>query len=215
VFERFTERARRVVVLAQEESRMLDHNYIGTEHLLLGLLHEGEGVAVKALESLGLSLEAVRQQVESTIGRGQTPPPGHIPFTKRAKLAMELSLREALALGHNYIGTEHILMGVLREGTGVATQVLTTMGADLEKVREQVVQLLSGYSESGQAETVAAGEIQSAATKGPSCPKCRKPLAETAVSRVLDVPDTELEGQKYAVTIVFCRQCGTSLGTLA
>ncbi len=145
MFERFTDRARRVVVLAQEEAKMLNHNYIGTEHILLGLIHEGEGVAAKALESLGISLDAVREQVQDIIGQGQQQPTGHIPFTPRAKKVLELSLREALQLGHNYIGTEHILLGLIREGEGVAAQVLIKLGADLNKVRQQVIQLLSGY----------------------------------------------------------------------
>ncbi len=145
MFERFTDRARRVVVLAQEEARMLNHNYIGTEHILLGLIHEGEGVAAKALESLGIALEGVRAQVEEIIGQGQQSPSGHIPFTPRAKKVLELSLREALQLGHNYIGTEHILLGLIREGEGVAAQVLVKLGADLNRVRQQVLQLLSGY----------------------------------------------------------------------
>ena len=145
MFERFSQRARRVVVLAQEEARMLDHNYIGTEHILLGLIREGEGVAGRALESLGISLEAVRQQVEQIIGRGQQAPSGHIPFTPRAKKVLELALREAQQLGHNYIGTEHILLGLIREGSGVAAQVLVTLGADLNRARQQVVRLLHGY----------------------------------------------------------------------
>lgn len=145
MFERFTDRARRVVVLAQEEAKMLNHNYIGTEHILLGLIHEGEGVAAKALESLGISLDAVREQVQDIIGQGQQQPTGHIPFTPRAKKVLELSLREALQLGHNYIGTEHILLGLIREGEGVAAQVLVKLGADLNRVRQQVIQLLSGY----------------------------------------------------------------------
>jgi ATP-dependent Clp protease ATP-binding subunit ClpC len=155
MFERFTDRARRVVVLAQEEARMLNHNYIGTEHILLGLIHEGEGVAAKALESLGISLEGVRQQVEEIIGQGQQAPSGHIPFTPRAKKVLELSLREALQLGHNYIGTEHILLGLIREGEGVAAQVLVKLGADLNRVRQQVIQLLSGYQ--GGKETAGTG----------------------------------------------------------
>src|SRR6476619_773616 len=155
MFERFTDRARRVVVLAQEEARMLNHNYIGTEHILLGLIHEGEGVAAKALESLGISLEAVRQQVEEIIGQGQQAPSGHIPFTPRAKKVLELSLREALQLGHNYIGTEHILLGLIREGEGVAAQFLVKLGADLNKVRQQVIQLLNGYQSKEPAGTAA------------------------------------------------------------
>ncbi|MGA9312708.1 MAG: ATP-dependent Clp protease ATP-binding subunit [Pseudonocardiaceae bacterium] len=153
MFERFTDRARRVVVLAQEEARMLNHNYIGTEHILLGLIHEGEGVAAKALESLGIALEGVRQQVEEIIGQGQQAPSGHIPFTPRAKKVLELSLREALQLGHNYIGTEHILLGLIREGEGVAAQVLVKLGADLNRVRQQVLQLLSGYQGKEPAES--------------------------------------------------------------
>ncbi|HVM11094.1 MAG TPA: ATP-dependent Clp protease ATP-binding subunit [Actinomycetota bacterium] len=162
MFERFTDRARRVVVLAQEEARLLNHNYIGTEHILLGLIHEGEGVAAKALESLGISLEAVRQQVEEIIGQGQSTPAGHIPFTPRAKKVLELSLREALQLGHNYIGTEHILLGLIREGEGVAAQVLQKLGADLNRVRQQVIQLLSGYTggkEPGAAEQAPQGSM--------------------------------------------------------
>ncbi|WP_427136543.1 ATP-dependent Clp protease ATP-binding subunit [Pseudarthrobacter sp. S9] len=144
MFERFTDRARRVVVLAQEEARTLNHNYIGTEHILLGLIREGEGVAAKALESLGISLEGVREQVQETVGQGQQSQPGHIPFTPRAKKVLELALREALQLGHNYIGTEHILLGLISEGEGVATQVLVKLGADLDQVRQQVIQLLAG-----------------------------------------------------------------------
>ena len=172
LFERFTDRARRVVVLAQEEARLLNHSYIGTEHILLGLIHEGEGVAAKALESLNISLEAVRAQVEEIIGQGGSSPSGHIPFTPRAKKVLELSLREALQLGHNYIGTEHILLGLLREGEGVATQVLVKLGADLGKVRQQVIQLLSGYQGPGTKNEApggtAAGAKEDAGEKGGS-----------------------------------------------
>jgi ATP-dependent Clp protease ATP-binding subunit ClpA len=147
MFEQFTDQARRVVVLAQEEARRLNHNYIGTEHLLLGLLSEGEGVAAEALERMGVSLEAVRAQVQERIGQGQSAPNGHIPFTPRAKKVLELSLREALQLGHNSIGTEHILLGLIREGESVAAQVLVGFGADYARVREQVVRLLSGEGE--------------------------------------------------------------------
>src|SRR5215207_5119197 len=143
MFERFTDRARRVVVLAQEEARHLDHNYIGTEHILLGLIHEGEGVAARALTALDISLEAVRSQVREIIGQGESPPTGHIPFTPRAKKVLELSLREALALGHNYIGTEHILLGLIREDEGIAAQVLAGHGADLDQARQEVVRLLA------------------------------------------------------------------------
>jgi ATP-dependent Clp protease ATP-binding subunit ClpC len=144
MFERFTERARRVVVLAQEEARMLNHDWIGTEHVLLGLLHDGEGVAAAALVAMDISLAAVRREVEEIIGRGEAAPVGHIAFTPRAKKVLELSLRESLQLGHNYIGTEHILLGLIREGDGVAAQVLARLGADLNRVRDQVIQLLHG-----------------------------------------------------------------------
>ena len=142
MFERFTDRARRVVVLSQEEARLLNHNYIGTEHILLGLIREREGVAARALESLKISLESVRRQVREIIGPGGSSPSGHIPFTPRAKKVLELSLREALQLGHNYIGTEHILLGLIREGEGVAAQVLGNLGASMARVRERVIHLL-------------------------------------------------------------------------
>jgi ATP-dependent Clp protease ATP-binding subunit ClpC len=177
MFERFTDRARRVVVLAQEEARLLNHSYIGTEHILLGLIHEGEGVAAKALESLSISLDAVRAQVEEIIGQGGSSPSGHIPFTPRAKKVLELSLREALQLGHNYIGTEHILLGLLREGEGVATQVLVKLGADLGKVRQQVIQLLSGYQGPG-----AKGEAAGSA----AAPGNKEESGEKGGSQVLD-----------------------------
>jgi ATP-dependent Clp protease ATP-binding subunit ClpA len=145
MFERFTDRARSVVVLAQEEARLLNHDYIGTEHILLGLIHEGEGIAAKALESLGISLEAVRQQVQEVVGEGELAPSGHVPFTPRAKKVLELSLREAKRLGHKYIGTEHILLGLVREGEGVGAQVLVNLGAGLKGTRQAVVGLLGAH----------------------------------------------------------------------
>src|SRR5262249_3608080 len=157
MFERFTDRARRVVVLAQEAARLLNHDYIGTEHILLALIHDGQVVAPQALDSLHINLDAVRRQVEEIIGQGHAAPTGHIPFTPRAKKVLELSLREALQLGHNYIGTEHILLGLIREGEGVAAQVLQKLGADLNRVRQQVIQLLSGYS-GGKGEQTPGGE---------------------------------------------------------
>jgi ATP-dependent Clp protease ATP-binding subunit ClpC len=173
MFERFTDRARRVVVLAQEEARALNHNYIGTEHILLGLIQEGEGVAAKALESMGISLDAVRTEVKDIIGTGGHPPSGYIPFTPRAKKVLELALREALQLGHKYIGTEHILLGLIREGEGVAAQVLVKLGADLSRVRQQVIQLLSGYEgndeDNGGGEPATAG-VGSSADGAPSRP---------------------------------------------
>jgi Clp amino terminal domain, pathogenicity island component/ClpX C4-type zinc finger len=185
VFERFTDQARRVVVLAQEESRLLNHNYIGTEHLLLGLIHEGEGVAALTLESLGISLVHVRAQVEEIIGRGGTPPSGHIPFTPRAKKVLELSLREALQLGHDYIGSEHILLGLIREGEGVAAQVLVRLGAELPFVRQRVVEMLSGRGEYAPSVTPVMsesfGERRPSATirrRDPMCAFCRRDLSE-------------------------------------
>jgi ATP-dependent Clp protease ATP-binding subunit ClpC len=145
MFERFTDRARRVVVLSQEEARILNHDYIGTEHLLLGLIREGHGVAAKAMVSLGISPDSVRQQVEETVGRGQQAPAGHIPFTPQAKNVLRLALSESMALDHHYIGTEHILLGLMREGDGVAAQVLAQLGADRDQVRQQVIQLLRDY----------------------------------------------------------------------
>ncbi|NBU16059.1 MAG: NDP-hexose 4-ketoreductase, partial [Actinobacteria bacterium] len=180
MFERFTDRARRVVVLAQEEARKLNHSYIGTEHILLGLISEGEGVAAKALDSLSISLDAVRAQVEEIIGQGGSSPSGHIPFTPRAKKVLELSLREALQLGHNYIGTEHILLGLLREGEGVATQVLVKLGADLGRVRQQVIQLLSGYQGPG-----AKGEGQQSGG-GSSAGGGKEEAGEKGGSQILD-----------------------------
>jgi ATP-dependent Clp protease ATP-binding subunit ClpC len=144
MFERFTDRARRVVVLAQEEARMLHHDFVGTEHLLLGLLHEGGGTGAKALQALDISLEPARREVAEIRGRGHAAPTGHIAFTPRAKRVLELSLREALQLGHNYVGTEHLLLSLVREGEGVAAQVLVRLGADLNRVREEVIQLLPG-----------------------------------------------------------------------
>jgi ATP-dependent Clp protease ATP-binding subunit ClpC len=150
LFQRFSDSARRVVVLAQEEARKINHNYIGTEHLLLGLIQEGEGIAARALETMHVELDAVRSQVVEIIGLGSTPPSGHIPFTPRAKKVLELSLREALQLGHNYIGTEHILLGLIREGEGVAAKVLVKLGVDLERLRNHVLKMLSGATSAGE-----------------------------------------------------------------
>ncbi len=146
MFERFTDRARRVIVLAQEEARELNHNFIGTEHLLLGICREGEGVGARALVSLGVSLVAIREQIVEIIGRGGTQPSGHVPFTPRAKKILELALLEALRLGHEYIGTEHILLGIVREGDGVAAQVLQKRGLTLDVVRQRVIEILAGYT---------------------------------------------------------------------
>ncbi|MGH9077265.1 MAG: ATP-dependent Clp protease ATP-binding subunit [Acidimicrobiales bacterium] len=191
MFERFTDRARRVLVLAQEEARLLNHNFIGTEHILLGLIHEGEGVAAKALESLGISLEGVREKVEETIGPAGSSTAGSPPFTPRAKKVLELSLREALQLGHNYIGTEHMLLGLVREGEGVAAQVLVSLGADLSRVRQQVIQLLSGYQAGGGKEGVSAGsggpaQATEAPTGSPVLDQFGRNLTQLARERKLD-----------------------------
>jgi ATP-dependent Clp protease ATP-binding subunit ClpC len=209
VFERFTDRARKVVVLAQEEARLLDHNYIGTEHLLLGLIQEAEGVAAKVLESLDISLEAVRLQVEAIIGQGKGTPTGNIPFTPRAKKVLELSLREALQLGHNYIGTEHILLGLIREGEGVAAQVLQHLGASLDSVRQKVIELLSGYA--GPGRRFAVYEGQEEMTGPPRCPRCRAALAEHISFTVLTATEHQGEGSREVV-VSFCDSCGTALG---
>jgi ATP-dependent Clp protease ATP-binding subunit ClpA len=177
MFERFTERARRVVVLAQEEARELDHNYIGTEHLLLGILRDGEGVAARALDELGISRLAVREKVVTMIGRGGSTPSGHIPFTPRAKKALELSLREALQLSHNHIGTEHILLGLIREGEGVAAQVLIELGADLNRVRAKVLELVPA----SPAETMQAAGPARTAVSGPAMARIIRRLDDIAI----------------------------------
>jgi ATP-dependent Clp protease ATP-binding subunit ClpC len=165
MFERFTDRARNVVVLAQEEARLLKHNYIGTEHILLGLVRESEGIAAQALQALGIGLEAVREQVQEIIGTGQHAPSGTIPFTPRAKKVLELSLREAMQLGDSYIGTEHILLGLIREGEGVAAQVLVKLDGNLNKVRQQVIRMKAGTPTTEEMPAAAAGAAES--TGGP------------------------------------------------
>jgi ATP-dependent Clp protease ATP-binding subunit ClpC len=209
VFERFTDRARRVVVLAQQEARMLNHNYIGTEHILLALSHEAEGVAAKALESMDISLEAARQQVAEIIGRGQAPVPGHIPFTPRAKKVLELAFREAMQLGHNYIGTEHILLGLIREGEGVGAEVLQRLGADLNRVRQTVIQILSGYVPGAEEMPIEAWTPAS----GPRCSSCSLPLEGALAYRTLLAEPAEEEGDPISVFIVYCKNCGVVVRT--
>jgi ATP-dependent Clp protease ATP-binding subunit ClpC len=184
MFERFTESARRVVVLAQEEARMLDHNYIGTEHLLLGLIREGEGVAARVIESMGLTLEAAREQVEATVGRGSEPPSGHIPFTSRAKKVLELSLREALELNSSYIGTEHLLLGLMREGDGVGAQILERLAGPLPAVRGTVIELAG--SEPGPGGPGPDGPATVAASALPSLPRGRNPERDTRIALVTE-----------------------------
>ena len=192
MFERFTDEARRVLVLAQEEARLLNHNFIGTEHILLGLIHQGDGVAAQASGSLGIRLEAVRAQVVETIGPAGTSATGSPPFTPRAKKVLDLSLREALQLGHNYIGTEHILLGLVREAEGVAAQVLVGLGADLSHVRQRVIQLVSGAhvpapeSEGGGGPAARHVRVAAAAAQGcrsPPVTPISKPLRATRPSR--------------------------------
>jgi hypothetical protein len=195
VFERFTPRARRVLVLAQEEARLLNHTFIGTEHILLGLIHEGEGLAAKALEGFGISLEAVREKVEVTIGPSGSAPTGSPPFTPRAKKVLELSFREALQLGHDYISTEHILLGLVREGEGVAAQVLQALGADLGRVRQQVIQLLSGHQDEQSSDVI------DRATDQPRLNRLSEPLFGGHPRRILAGPKEELvaEGIHFRV----------------
>jgi ATP-dependent Clp protease ATP-binding subunit ClpC len=203
---------------------MLNHNYIGTEHILLGLVRERDGVAAKALDSLNIGLDAVRREVEEIIGQGQAAPTGHIPFTPRAKKVLELSLREALQLGHNYIGTEHILLGLIREGEGVAAQVLQKLGANLDRVRQTVIQLLAGYATGAEARKAVGGaemaemeeELGSeiaptavpAAEDAPMCPNCFASLEETLAVRILE----STEDEPAPVKVAFCRRCGVALG---
>jgi len=212
MFERFTDEARRVLVLAQEEARLLNHNFIGTEHILLGLIHQGDGVAAQALGSLGIRLEAVREAVEETIGPARTSTTGSPPFTPRAKKVLELSLRESLQLGHNYIGTEHILLGLVREGEGVAGQVLVSLGAELSRVRQRVIQLVSG-ADVPAPETE--GEAGPAPSARPRCSRCRARLSESARYTRIEAPpgDDAVEGQgPLSMTVFYCGHCGTVLG---
>ncbi|MCE2512474.1 MAG: hypothetical protein J4F50_07955 [Acidimicrobiia bacterium] len=198
MFERFTDRARRAVVLAQEEARLLKHTYIGTEHILLGLIHDEEGVAAKALESLDISLESVRGQVEEIIGPGGQEPAGHIPFTPRAKRVLELSLREALKLRHNYIGTEHILLGLIREGEGVAAQVLVKLGADLPGVRHQVLALLEAE---GEASASAVGRKPERIEDDPMAGRSRSPAGGPRVNVNSGGPMEATVGYSRAVRV--------------
>jgi len=219
MFERFTDRARRSVVFAQQEARMLNHDYIGTEHILLGLIHEGDGVAARALAFLDISLESVRIQVEEIIGRGQAVPAGHIPFTPKAKKVLELALREALQLGHNYIGTEHILLGLIREGEGVAAQVLEELGADLNRVRQTVIHLLSGYMTGEGETTLGEADIGTPAElseqEAPACPNCFAALDDTLAVRTVEASGTDEGDHPVAVSIAYCTRCGVALGTLS
>jgi len=224
VFERFTERARRVVVLAQEESRGLDHDHIGTEHLLLALIREEDGIAGQALGEAGITLDEARKQVEAVVGRGEPEPkrrsgkrwPRHVPFTARAKKTMELSLRESLGLGHNYIGTEHLLLGLLSLGEGVGSETLASLGADPAQLRESLLRLARAHPEARKVEFREAefemheGPVRE--TASPRCPTCHSDLVEAAAVRTIDLPQEEVGSR--TLTFAFCRRCGTSLGIL-
>jgi len=238
VFERFTDRARRVVVLAQEESRELGHDHIGTEHLLLGLVRETEGIAAQALAALDVDLDVVRARVEERIGHGSGQPKGHIPFTPRAKKVLEMSLREALQLKHDYIGTEHILLGLLREGEGVACQVLMNMGVTLDVARQEVIGLLATMGEadavaaergggagSGRTPFAAARRLGRASSSGarlrrnegepertPVCPTCDADLSSSLRHRIQVVPHGSEDGApRRQAGLLYCAECGRVL----
>jgi ATP-dependent Clp protease ATP-binding subunit ClpC len=231
VFERFSDPARRAVVFAQEEARLLEHNYIGTEHILLGLLNVPDGVAARTLQSLGIALESVRGEVEKIIGRGGGTPSAHVLFTARAKKVLELSLRESIQFRHNHIGTEHILLGLIREGDGVAAEVLRTLGVDLSRVREHVVQVLSesepepvteGEAKPGPEGVAfvraASGSVTLGVTPDPQsppprCARCGASLTTGTAYRVVEATGDETEAEPVRVVIVYCLTCGTALGT--
>jgi ATP-dependent Clp protease ATP-binding subunit ClpA len=228
MFERFTDRARRVVVLAQEEARMLNHDRVGSEHLLLGLARERDGVAARALTSLGITEAAVRQRVEEVVGRGKRPPPAApIPFTSPAKKAMELSMREAMQLGHSYIGTEHLLLGLIRQGEGPATEALARLGAEPAAVRRQVIELLHGEGEGPGADRPALGPGQAGGTHGQlsevlgrldalesrlsalelrvgTCPDVR--ALDTEIARARGGKESAIEAQDFGTTGALCDQ---------
>ena len=208
MFERFTDRARRVVVHAQEESRQLNHTYIGTEHILLGIIKEGEGVGAMALKALGVSLEQLRTEVETTIGKGTSPMLGHIPFTPRAKKVLELSVREALRYRHNYIGTEHLLLALIREGEGVGARALTNTGITLDQARDQVIRLLADARQSDEQ----AWEVEIGSVDRPRCARCNASLEEA-----LGLASIEVAGgdESRTIGVAFCTACGAALGALS
>jgi ATP-dependent Clp protease ATP-binding subunit ClpC len=214
LFESFTDRARRVVVLAQEEARLLNHSYIGTEHILLGLINEGEGVAARALRALDVSLDEARAQVERIIGAGKMPAAGHVPFTPRAKKVLELALREAMELGHQYIGTEHLLLGLIREGEGVGARVLVELGADLASTRAEVMAQLSGaegVTEGSSWTAQATVRAERIPVEGPVCAHCRAPLADEGRITEIELRDDD---PAMKVKVVYCGACGATIGLL-
>lgn len=214
MFERFTDRARRVLTQAQEEARLLNHSFIGTEHILLGVLSEGDGLGAEALRSLGVSSEAVRARVVEIVGASVSIPTGAPPFTPRAKRVLELALREALQLNHSYIGTEHILLGLVREGEGVAATVLVGLGVNLSSVRHAVNDLMTGRSDQRAGEFVG-GSVATVphppSPVEPSCPHCRANLVETARFRTIDVPADGEDVQPLPLSVVYCLHCGSTL----
>jgi len=213
MFERFTDRARRVLVLAQEEARLLNHSFIGTEHILLGLIHENEGVAAQALLRCDITVETTRRAVEETVGGTGEHPSGSPPFTPRVKKVLELALREALQLGHSYIGTEHLLLGLIRQGDGVAVTIIQNLGVDLEQLRQEVIAIMSevveDLGEEGERGTLAGH------ADPPRCPRCRAGLSEVARYKVVEVPadDPDAGEGVLSVTLIYCNRCGTALGT--
>ena len=213
MFERFTGGARRVLTLAQGEARLLNHNFIGTEHILLGLLHEGEGVAARALAALNVTLDGARSGVEETVGPAGTSTTESPPFTPRAKRVLELSLREALQFGHSYIGTEHILLGLVREGEGVGAQVLVKMGADLSSVRKKVIELIGVVAEGAAAAQSKGKGTAEEGKLGPLCRSCLSKLSEWTRYRTIDIPpdETEGEGCPRQATVFYCSRCGAVL----
>jgi ATP-dependent Clp protease ATP-binding subunit ClpC len=218
VFERFTERARRVLTLAQEEARLLNHAFIGTEHILLGLMQEGDGLGARALQSLGVSSEVVRDRVREIVGESASSPSGSPPFTPRAKKVLELALREALQLNHSYIGTEHILLGLVREGDGVAATVLVGLGLDPGRVRQAVNNLIAGGPETQPSRPVddPSGGMRHDWQGGrPSCPRCRSDLAESARFRLMVIPADDESSGAVSLSVVYCRSCGTTLHMFA
>jgi ATP-dependent Clp protease ATP-binding subunit ClpC len=217
VFERFTDRARRVLTFAQEEARLLNHSFIGTEHILLGVLREGDGLGAQALRELGISLEAAREEVASVVGVAGTAPSGSPPFTPRAKKVLELSLREALQMNHSYIGTEHILLGLVREGEGVAATVLINLGVGLGRVRQEVIRMMSGGQEVAS-RVLGANEPgasrEQAPVPEPCCPRCRADIGDAARLRRVVVPSDDADAEPVSMTVVYCVRCGTTLQML-
>jgi ATP-dependent Clp protease ATP-binding subunit ClpC len=214
VFERFTDRARRVLTLAQEEARLLNHSFIGTEHILLGVMREGDGVGAEALRSLGVSLDVVRVKVVEIVGASTSIPGGPPPFTPRAKKVLEVALREALQLNHSYIGTEHILLGLMREREGVAATVLANLGVDLSRVRQTVNTLMTGRSDPQVGKLVeepSGTMLHEPRQVEPSCSRCLTSLADAAQFRTVSVPADDESTPPVSMSVVYCTRCGSTL----